>query len=307
MKINHNGIVCAMSTGNPQPMNNDRGVIAGWSRHSARRNLEFLQSINIPSLVSGRTRRGFCFTLTVGKRIPTPAAFSRMRKRLFHEFRNAGMVCWHWVVEWQRRGAPHLHGIAYYDHDATFTMPAYAATSLMHNLPFTWLNTCRAAELTGAGLKGQDWTETGDVLGWLHYLAKHLSRGVSHYQRNPETLPDEWKQGGCKVWGFGGDWPRSEPVELPANNATRYAMRRWWCKYQLSKLPRKGRKRASGAFIRKWRTYRQGNRDKSPYVGFSGIGPHDVFTTWYGYLTNNHQSPLSCARLVRPFKRPNLP
>jgi len=36
-----------------------------------------------------------------------------LAQRLQREFRRAGLSRWHWVVEWQRRGTPHLHLAVY--------------------------------------------------------------------------------------------------------------------------------------------------------------------------------------------------
>lgn len=42
--------------------------------------------------------------------------------------------------------------------------------------------------------------------GWLQYASKHGSRGVQHYQREREALPESWRDRPGRMWGHGGDW-----------------------------------------------------------------------------------------------------
>jgi len=39
--------------------------------------------------------------------------WTRLVKTLLQRLRRAGLLRWHWVVEWQRRGVPHLHLAVY--------------------------------------------------------------------------------------------------------------------------------------------------------------------------------------------------
>jgi hypothetical protein len=71
----------------------------------------------------------------------------------------------------------------------------------------------------------QDVKPINDSLGWLKYLAKHASRGASHYQRSPENIPEGWLKTG-RIWGKSGDWPTEDPLEFELDNLANFAYRR---------------------------------------------------------------------------------
>jgi hypothetical protein len=94
--------------------NSKRGGIAGWSPGAVRRNLQFLYSIDADELQRDGTV-ALAFTLTVLDCPETPRAWSAAVERfmLFMQ-RELGCVRIHWVVEWQRRKVPHLHGCLFF-------------------------------------------------------------------------------------------------------------------------------------------------------------------------------------------------
>lgn len=117
IKFSQNGLSIS-GGGNPHPVENKRGNVTGWSRQAARNNTRFLQSI-IPDDLSGD---GWALTLTL-REIPesyddwrrvTIALFDVMRKQ-------PGFLRCHWLMELQRRGAPHLHMAVYFDPTGTRT------------------------------------------------------------------------------------------------------------------------------------------------------------------------------------------
>ncbi|WP_443678171.1 rolling circle replication-associated protein [Nocardioides astragali] len=98
-----------MGRGNNAPKGGKRGCVDGWSRSAVRRHLEFLYSVDVPRLDGS----GFGVTLTVRNTPPTHTEWMSLLQKLIREFRAAGLSRWHWVVEWQRRGTPHLHLAVY--------------------------------------------------------------------------------------------------------------------------------------------------------------------------------------------------
>ncbi|WP_201793931.1 hypothetical protein, partial [Escherichia coli] len=67
--------------------------------------------------------------------------------------RRAGLVRLHWLTEWQKRGVPHLHGIAYFP-------AAYEASTVGWN----WI---AVAEKYGANIRSQHVVPVTDMQGWL--------------------------------------------------------------------------------------------------------------------------------------------
>jgi len=190
-----------------------RGVVQGWSPAVARRNLQFLWSVRADKLDG----HGYAFTLTVRNCPETPEEWARLVRRWMESMeRTLGAVRIHWVIEWQRRGVPHLHGALYFDVDR----------SMAEEIVNGW------CYLVGHGARsqGQSVTPITDLVGWLRYVAKHAARGVSHYQRNPEAIPEGWKGRTGRMWGHRGEWPCDLPqkVSLAGREGDRgyYAWRR---------------------------------------------------------------------------------
>ena len=86
-----------------------RGTVNGWTRASVRRHKTWLYSVN----VDGLDGDGYGVTLTLRDTPATHTEWSALVARLHRAFREAGLSRWHWVVEWQRRGTPHLHLAVY--------------------------------------------------------------------------------------------------------------------------------------------------------------------------------------------------
>ena len=183
-----------------------RGDVGGWSASSTRSNTRFLYSIK----ETGLTGFGFAYTLTVKDCPPSHEDWHTMRTAFFKRLRRMGMIRAHWVTEWQRRGVPHLHCAVWFEYPVR-------AEPITH-----WF---MIAKKYGAKVPGQHWSEITDSVGWFKYLSKHASRGLSHYQRSPENVPDGWKKTG-RMWGYLGDWPRDAPLEFHVPNETYFPLRR---------------------------------------------------------------------------------
>lgn len=173
-----------------------RGEVRGWSDGATRRNTQFLMSI-IETRLHGY---GVAVTLTVRDCPPNAREWHRLRRAWIDRMRRAGMIRLHWVTEWQRRGVPHLHGAIWFpDRDSCL------------GVLDAWVE---VAGRYGADLRGQHARRIDGPVGWFQYLAKHAARGVKHYQRNPDNIPEGWKSKTGRVWGYSGDWPLQEAVRI---------------------------------------------------------------------------------------------
>ncbi len=170
-----------------------RGQVQGWSVGATRRNTQFLMSIREPDL-SGA---GCAITLTVRDCPATAADWHRIRRAWIKRMERLGMERLHWVTEWQRRGVPHLHGAVWFP-------DAYRG----HQILEEW---CAVAAPYGAAIRGQHSRVIDGPVGWFQYLAKHAARGVKHYQRSGDNIPEGWQSKTGRVWGHLGEWPIAEP------------------------------------------------------------------------------------------------
>lgn len=189
LKIYCNGITLSLPK-NSQSGGGVRSKSIGWSESSTRSNTQFLYSIDSKAL----TGFGYAFTFTIRDLPPTPKDWYEVRQRFFKRVKRMGLLRYHWVTEWQRRGVPHLHGCLYFDHELTWNE--------VQKVNAHW---CSAAKKYVANYKAQDIKPIESAVGWLKYLAKHGSRSKYHYQRS--SKPSAWDSSG-RVWGKGGEWPQ---------------------------------------------------------------------------------------------------
>lgn len=173
-----------------------RGEVQGWSIGATRRNTAFLYSVRPAEL----TGAGVAFTLTLRDCPATPAEWHRIRKAWQMRMSRRGYLRLHWVTEWQRRGVPHLHGAIWFPD--SYDIPAIREA---------WV---AVAEGHGAGLKGQFCRVIDNPKLWFEYLSKHASRGVQHYQRNADGIPESWQGKTGRVWGHSGDWPVDSAIRF---------------------------------------------------------------------------------------------
>ena len=66
----------------------------------------------------------------------------------------------------------------------------------------------------GAAVRGQDVHQITGAVGWFQYVSKHAARGVKHYQRSADNVPEAWKLRTGRMWGKVGDWPVRERIRL---------------------------------------------------------------------------------------------
>jgi len=200
---------CTMGSGNPNAKPPERTEVRGWSSSSIRRNLKFLYSVDETSL----TGVGYALTLTVKDCPLTGEAWGSLRDLWIMRMRRQGMIRMHWVTEWQRRGVPHLHCAIWFPKDGQPRDPLGA-----------WME---VSKWFGSGPRGQQMTGIYDVLGWNQYTSKHAARGLNHYQRSPENVPEGWKGSSSgRVWGKVGQWTLQEPLRVDLSPRAFWAYRR---------------------------------------------------------------------------------
>lgn len=206
LKIYSNGLTLGFPK-NSHAGGGVRSKSVGWSESSTRSNTHFLYSVDTNNL----TGFGYAFTFTIRDLPPSPADWYEVRQRFFKRVKRMGLLRYHWVTEWQKRGVPHLHGCLYFDRELTWNE--------VQKLNSHW---CSAAKNYVANYKAQDIKKIDSSLGWLQYLAKHGSRSKYHYQRS--SKPSEWNSSG-RVWGKGGEWP-VRLTEHVTDNRRIYKLRR---------------------------------------------------------------------------------
>ena len=196
-----------------------RDVVTGWSAGATRRNLRFLYSIDERDL----TGEGFAITLTVRDCPETPQdwqyAINQFFKSVSRILPHTGdtLLRYHYVIEWQRRGVPHLHSAIYLSEGVSNRW------AILDTLPKLWEP---YASKYGFSLSAQHVTPINNAVGWCQYVAKHAARGVKHYQRSSTNIPTAWTKTG-RMWGKGGDWPIKEPVRFDVDNRGYHTLRRW--------------------------------------------------------------------------------
>lgn len=204
-----------MGHGNAAPVGGKRGSISGWSAASVRRHKRWLYAVQAPDL----NGRGDAITLTMRDAPEDHRRWEQLRKRLMDRLRDGGALRWHWVVEWQRRGTPHLHMAVYWPDGSD--RGGWDVVGMWRDI----------ASAYGVELQAQHVTAITGPVGWLKYLSKHASRGVAHYQR--QGMPAGWEKTG-RLWGYGGDWPIAEPVEGALSTDQMWRVRRMVQRYAIA-------------------------------------------------------------------------
>lgn len=223
-----NGVTVHTSTPRANPVSGPRGDCKGWTPATATRQKKWLYSVDGGSL----TGSGFALTLTVGPCPDDAETWARMRRAWLKRLeRKWPLLRLHWVTEWQERMVPHMHVAVYFDDGAPATGDGVGRTQVPAQVGrlamVEWLLVCDAFKLEAA-YEAQDVKPIADVGGWFKYMSKHASRGANHYQRMGH--PASWDKTG-RMWGYVGEWPVSEPYEIPISRVDfveiRRMMRHW--------------------------------------------------------------------------------
>lgn len=225
-----------------------RTAIAGWTEGAARRNRRFLMTVD-PAQLDGIP---LSLTLTVRDVPESGQAWNKLIDSLLKWCRRRGMTRYHWVTEWQERGAPHLHAVVYFDPEtlakhldrdwgddgvgeyqtaAQAGAWGFLAQALCIGLPNYWVHSLTAH--LGTGGRAQHVVPVDGVVGWFNYLSKHAYRGAKHYQKAGASLPAGWTKTG-RLWAKGGDWPCWED-EREVDDKSFHRFRRITWRWQRSK------------------------------------------------------------------------
>lgn len=249
-----------------------RNACAGWSVGATRRNTQFLYSIRENQLHGA----GFAVTLTLKDCPPTSADFHALRRRFEWRLRRLGLIRMHWVIEWQRRGVPHLHAAVWFPPEV---LDRWGSSFFSSAVASAWL--LAGAMDYGANPAGQHCSPIHGVMGWCQYVSKHAARGISHYQRSAENVPEAWQSKTGRVWGRVGDWPEGAQVRVEVGRTAWFVYRRMVRSWRIADARQEGNaKRIS--FARKM--LRCHDRNLSEVRGFSEWIPHNTSLRFLGQL-----------------------
>lgn len=198
-----------------------RGVVGGWSNSSTRSNTRFLYSVEEQHL----TGVGFALSLTLLDCPPTHDDWQATRRAFFKRLQRNGLIRAHWLTEWQRRGVPHLHSAVWLPDPSESLQPLQRGIAFLDLQEFILRSWLAVASDYRAGRRAQHIEGITDSVGWFKYLSKHAVRGVGHYQRSAENIPEGWKRTG-RMWGYLGSWPLREAMKLEVSRSAYYAFRR---------------------------------------------------------------------------------
>lgn len=96
---------------NRKPPDRTGRRIVGWTEDAARGNRAFLFKVD-PRGLKGDL--GFAVTLTLAETPATSEQWTEAINRFLVTMRRAGMIRYHWVTEWTKRGRPHLHASIFF-------------------------------------------------------------------------------------------------------------------------------------------------------------------------------------------------
>lgn len=205
-----------VTVGTPPGVNSHRRAIRGdcegWTNSATRSNRNFLYSVDETNL----TGIGFALSLTV-KRCPlSPNEWASIRDLFIRRLKRVGLQRMHWLTEWQRRGVPHLHAAVWFSEASEATFSQKLITD-------HWLD---LSSLYASSRSGQHVVLINNDVGWFKYLSKHAVRGLQHYQRSADSIPQAWQGKTGRMWGKIGDWPTVEPLRLDLKPRQYHRVRR---------------------------------------------------------------------------------
>lgn len=259
-----------------------RGEVGGWSDGATRRNTRFLYSI-LEDRLDGI---GLAVTLTLRDCPPSADAWHRLRKAWLKRMQRLGMLRLHWVTEWQRRGVPHLHCAIWFPDALREQYGDQVLGVLRARIVWAWLE---IAATYGVGERGQHVHPIDGPIGWFQYLSKHAARGVKHYQRSAEGIPEAWRKKTGRMWGHWGDWPVREGirVHLETSDGGFYACRRMVRAWRLADARASGDRHRIRAARRMFTCH---DEPQSRTRGWSEWIPEDTFCAFLANLATRGYS-----------------
>ena len=175
--------------GNPKPP--PRGLDQGWSKASSNNLKSFLHSV----LISKLDGVAYEFTATFRDCPETPTAMHRVRRAFLKRLQRRGLLRYMWVCEFQQRGVPHFHFILYFSKEQN-----------REELRLAWLCVARDYNVKSVGLSCKS---IHNYRGYCDYMHKHTARGIKHYQRQKQNMPEVWRGRSPKMWDYSraDSWP----------------------------------------------------------------------------------------------------
>lgn len=259
----------------------ERTATKGWTVNVARRNEQRLQQVDFDAI------EGFpafvTLTMPAQQMADVSAAmFHSWLKSWLRYMKRHGLLHYYWILEFQATGNPHLHVLVWLDREWE---PLETFKALR-----SWVGILNKSDV-GARLQGQIW-EAIDVGGELvvdgervpahpervlMYLAKHAARGVAHYQRQVENMPEDWQYRSGRVWGHDRGLPLREQQDFETDYPTFWTFRRLVRRWRLAEargIKDYDRRRAAISQARS--CLKCPRPDISPYRGVSAWIPSDV-------------------------------
>lgn len=216
---NH-GVTMGTPPKNPNRNPVKRGDVQGWTKAATRRNTNFLRSVDDHAIMvteDGEPLTALALTLTLKDCPESHNEWERLRRAMLKRLERLGLYRHHWVTEWQRRGVPHLHGCVFFPE-----VEGQDYWNLVNNILDAWLS---LTEKYGSKVLSQNITPVYDAVGWFQYQSKHAARGIFHYQRSSENIPEAWKKTG-RMWGKSEKWPVTEPDKILVTDKIFFSYRR---------------------------------------------------------------------------------
>lgn len=217
----------------------ERKANRGWTAAVARRNSQYLQRIDFER-VDGTP---YAVTLTLPAwqmEQVTPVVMHRLIDVMIKYLRRHGMLHFHWIIEFTARRMPHIHMSVWmadrYEewdrHLRQYIVWDNNESAVVSNVVVKWLELTEAEGLHTSS-NSQDVQLIDGNEAWLVYIAKHGIRGVKHYQRALDNMPDEWRDGAGAMWGHDRKMPVADdsvlPMDMRAFHQFRREARKWCC------------------------------------------------------------------------------
>lgn len=208
-------------------------VIIGWSRKSRSNMCRVLCEIDYSPLLGDVTRIPAMITLTYPGDWITVAPSGRAVKRHLdalvkrYERRYGHRLVAVWKLEFQRRGAPHLHILMVPPVDPQFR--AWLSTAWMEIVDHPDPAERAKHELAGTGVDYAEGLRARDPKRVAVYFCKHGSLAAKEYQN---VVPDAWREPDCgpgRFWGYRGLRRLTVTTEVSdkAGLAAGRVLRRW--------------------------------------------------------------------------------
>lgn len=248
-----------------------RSTIQGWTKEAVRRHTKWLYSVDHRALDG----HGYAVTLTLRECPESSAKWHAMRRAWLRRVERMGTIRAHWVVEWQRRGVPHMHTALYFDRQLT----AVEKFLLVQH----WID---VAEGYGAQHGAQYLLPITGASGWLQYLSKHAARGAFHYQRAGK--PAGWETTG-RLWGHTGEWPVNPALKFQVTDREgQFAYRRMIRSWRIANARKiEDPKKRAKAIVSARTMLKFNDRKLSEVRGISEWTDQDLVVKFVGCLADN--------------------